>query len=270
MSAYSDAILARNPVGYWRLGETSGTNANDESSNNNGGTYTSVTLNQTSLLEGDANPAVRFEDTIIRKVEVPRIAAYEIADSLTLTLWMKPTSPDPGGSNRAVVVYNLNDDPWPWGFHHAGHLGHPQAYQFTTGHSGTGNDQLFSSSSGTDPGPKAEFPHDEVAFVVCTYDGTRKQIFKNGCLVRYRDITDGPIDTYVSDQKIIMGMGPFGNNATWDWHGYLDEVAVFDTVLDDDDVKSLWQIGSQSLLGGCLPGGPVWGLATGGPALHLL
>lgn len=38
--AYSDTILADSPVAYWRLQETSGTNADDATANNNDGTFT--------------------------------------------------------------------------------------------------------------------------------------------------------------------------------------------------------------------------------------
>jgi hypothetical protein len=36
---YRSDVLADNPVGYWRLGETSGTTATDETANNHSGTY---------------------------------------------------------------------------------------------------------------------------------------------------------------------------------------------------------------------------------------
>lgn len=59
-TAYVDEVLADSPVGYWRLGETSGTSAADSGSAAIAGTYTGgYTLNQTSLLTSDtANKAV--------------------------------------------------------------------------------------------------------------------------------------------------------------------------------------------------------------------
>lgn len=58
--AYRDAVLATNPVAYWRLGEASGTVARDEIGANNGTYVGSPTLGVAGLLSGDANTAVTF------------------------------------------------------------------------------------------------------------------------------------------------------------------------------------------------------------------
>ena len=75
MSAFSDWVLSKSPLNYWRLNEPSGTNANDLGSGNNDGTYvgsptlgvaggtpdsdTAVDLNGTSqyITTGTAVPA---------------------------------------------------------------------------------------------------------------------------------------------------------------------------------------------------------------------
>lgn len=65
-TAYSAAVLADSPVGYWRLGEASGTSAADSSGNANAGTYTgTVTLGQSGALamepDGSSNAAALFD-----------------------------------------------------------------------------------------------------------------------------------------------------------------------------------------------------------------
>jgi hypothetical protein len=56
---YSTEVLADSPSLYWRLGESVGTTAADASGNARTGTYgSSVTLNQTGAISGDANTAV--------------------------------------------------------------------------------------------------------------------------------------------------------------------------------------------------------------------
>ncbi|MFN8450264.1 MAG: hypothetical protein U0521_17180 [Anaerolineae bacterium] len=45
-------------VGYWRLNETSGSTIADAGANGFNGTYTGVTLNDTTFLDGE--PAPRF------------------------------------------------------------------------------------------------------------------------------------------------------------------------------------------------------------------
>lgn len=62
MSQYSDLILSRSPVGYWRLGESSGTNATDSGGNGYNGTYTGgFSLSQAGVIFGDANAAVDLD-----------------------------------------------------------------------------------------------------------------------------------------------------------------------------------------------------------------
>ncbi|MGH9025947.1 MAG: LamG-like jellyroll fold domain-containing protein, partial [Acidimicrobiia bacterium] len=54
--------MADAPVGYWRFGETSGTNAADESANANPGKYLNgVVLGVPGAVQTDANPAARFD-----------------------------------------------------------------------------------------------------------------------------------------------------------------------------------------------------------------
>ncbi len=58
--AYSEEVLADSPMLYWRLGETSGSTAEDSSTNNRDGTYDGPTLGVTGLLVGDADKAASF------------------------------------------------------------------------------------------------------------------------------------------------------------------------------------------------------------------
>ena len=63
-ASYRNAVLASNPLGYWRLGETSGTTAADSSGNARNGTYTGgYTQGASSALGTDANKAVTFNGT---------------------------------------------------------------------------------------------------------------------------------------------------------------------------------------------------------------
>lgn len=63
-SAFRSQVLALNPHFYWRLGETSGTIANDETANARNGTYTGAyTLNRPSSLAQDNNPSIDFSST---------------------------------------------------------------------------------------------------------------------------------------------------------------------------------------------------------------
>jgi hypothetical protein len=54
-------VLADQPIGYWRLGETSGTTAADSSGYQRSGIYVNApTLGAASLLSSDPNALVRL------------------------------------------------------------------------------------------------------------------------------------------------------------------------------------------------------------------
>jgi len=58
---YDRLVLGDGPIAYWRLGEPSGTNANDETANNRDGTYVNTpTLGVAGNLVGDSDTAVSF------------------------------------------------------------------------------------------------------------------------------------------------------------------------------------------------------------------
>lgn len=56
---YAEAVITNSPIGYWRLGELSGTTAFDCVGGNNG-TYTSPILGQAGALAPDTDKCVRF------------------------------------------------------------------------------------------------------------------------------------------------------------------------------------------------------------------
>ena len=81
--AYNNEVLALSPSAYWRLGESSGTNATDETGNYDG-TYTnSPTLGATGLLEGDSDTAITTNGT--NYVDCGDILSFERTDEFSLT-----------------------------------------------------------------------------------------------------------------------------------------------------------------------------------------
>ena len=96
--SYSATVLADSPVGYWRLGDASGTSAIDSSGNSITGTYTvatngSFTLGTTGLLAGDSDTAV----TLTRGtsggnggyIDCTTNALLNVGDTFTLEAWIK-------------------------------------------------------------------------------------------------------------------------------------------------------------------------------------
>jgi hypothetical protein len=97
--SYSSTILAESGlVLYARLGEASGTNATDSSTNSNTGTYVNTpTLGTAGLLSGDPDTAVTFAAGSSQCVTFPHIAALNVGDNVTFECWVKHTMAVTGG-----------------------------------------------------------------------------------------------------------------------------------------------------------------------------
>jgi hypothetical protein len=93
--AYTALVTADAPVGWWRLGETSGTTAADASGNGRTGTYSgAITLNQPGALTlgGDTNASALFPGTnSTARVEVPDHASLDL-NAFTVECWVYLTS----------------------------------------------------------------------------------------------------------------------------------------------------------------------------------
>ena len=103
-SAYGRAIATDRPLGWWRLGETSGSVAVDQMGANNG-TYSAsgVTLGQTGLVATDPNKAAAFNGSS-GSVAIPPASLFSLGRAITLEAWIKPTSLPANGAFRSVLT----------------------------------------------------------------------------------------------------------------------------------------------------------------------
>jgi len=106
--AFATAVLALNPLVYWRLGDSSGP-AVDASPNGRDGTYTGgPTLGATGLLHGSADTAVAFDgsdDVVSRSNE----AWMNPSGALTVIALVNPTSV----TGRRTIVAKWDDTSYP-------------------------------------------------------------------------------------------------------------------------------------------------------------
>ncbi len=86
---YPNTVLADSPVGYWRLGESSGTVANSEVNNSTmvGAYQSTPTLGVSGALAGDADTAATF--TTAKDVKVTGTALLNVVNSFTIEAWVK-------------------------------------------------------------------------------------------------------------------------------------------------------------------------------------
>ena len=88
---YRGEVMTDNPVAYWRLGESSGTVAADETANKYAGTYQGViALGQPGALAGDANTAPGF-DGVDDQVNMGNPAKASFGTrNFSVEAWIKP------------------------------------------------------------------------------------------------------------------------------------------------------------------------------------
>jgi hypothetical protein len=88
---YSSVILADAPLGYWRLGETTGSTASDSSGNNYTGTYVSCTQGSASLILNNAGNLSVSGNGTSSQITVGAISAlYNLNNNCSIELWYKP------------------------------------------------------------------------------------------------------------------------------------------------------------------------------------
>jgi RHS repeat-associated protein len=86
--SYRQVVMADTPTAYWRLGENSGTSANDQAGNNTGTLRGGVTVGQGGALWGDSDPAYKFDGSTGYISVTPFVGA---ATALTVEVWLKTT-----------------------------------------------------------------------------------------------------------------------------------------------------------------------------------
>jgi hypothetical protein len=109
---YYDEVVADSPLGYWRLGEASGTVAADEQAFKNGTYYNSPTLGVAGAIAGDT--AATFNGSN-QYVDIAHDAAWNSTD-ITVEAWVKTTtallglivSRDTGGSSNRDFQFRVN------------------------------------------------------------------------------------------------------------------------------------------------------------------
>lgn len=220
MSAYSDLILGESGlVGYWRLGEGSGSLIDASANSNDGTAVNSPTYGATGLLVGDADTALDFENGSTQYVSVADHATLDCGDTFSWECWIKPESYSGGvlackGSNSFYVAFN-----------------------------GSGNIRLGKTSVGDICASTTTIGTGTTAHVVCTKNGATSKIYINGV-----DVTGSVTDRTISNTAIALFIAAFvaGLEATYD--GVMDEVAYYNVALSQAQVTAHYNAG-QGIFG---------------------
>lgn len=93
MSVYSDLVLSRNPLVYYRRGELAGPTCEDETGQGRDGTYSdSPTFGAPGLLAGDPDTAVRQDGIAVAQGTSTPDAAWMHTNVFTAECWIRATN----------------------------------------------------------------------------------------------------------------------------------------------------------------------------------
>jgi len=240
-AGYRTAVLASAPLGYWRLGDASGTAAKDTSGNARTGTATSVTWGTGSALATDNNTAATFNGTS-SYVDTGNLGVAQATATFTDEAWIKTSATQTSG---------------PWAVTEG----------LSTG--GTANNQGL----GIDPtsGTKARFGiHDStgaffsVIGATSVTNGAWHHVVgvRNGSTLSL--YVDGKLDAQATGQSIgtitadVSSLGALKrNNLMYYFNGSIDEAAIYPRALSQAEINGHYRAGQSNYAGTVAPNGPV-------------
>ncbi|MGI0075912.1 MAG: LamG domain-containing protein [Nitrosopumilaceae archaeon] len=238
--SYTSEVLADTPVGYWRLGDQSGTTASDSSGNARNGTYTGgFTLQAGGLIAEDSNDAVSFNGTTGYVDLGTNIFGPVLNGSARVTIeaWFIPNSAS-GTQWFLFIPINV-----------AANVG------VGIGLSGTGIRGQARSVTGdlTQTATATSLAViGKPVYVACVFDfsaapsGKRIKVYINGRLETNTAVTFANA-TYTNgtpDNQDSIGAGNSGTTQNEFFNGIIDEVAIYTTELSATRILAHWDAGS--------------------------
>ena len=221
---YRALVLGDNPVGYWRLGESSGTTAASETGTNSGTYVNGPTLGVAGALKGSSNTAASFNGST-QYVDVPSSASLNASTGVSVEAWVKPAVM-PGAGNTGTIAMKASDPPYAYWL---------QVTDTDRAKFGVGVGGVNHPLSAGGVVAAGSWYH-----LVGTYDGSVQRLYVNGALVASQAQT-GNVDTVAGNFRI-------GTTRASEWfNGAIDDVAVYDKALTPAQVQAHYEAGAQSL-----------------------
>lgn len=216
---YYDAVIADGPIGYWRLGEPSGTTAFDDLGLNDGTYSGSPTLGVTgSLLDGDPDTAATFAAASSQSVTVTDDASLDMAGDITVECLAKFT-----GSGVMVVAAKYNN---------AG-SGQENGWLLLTDVGGVQFDGRDGNLTYHSSGNSGSINDGAWHHLVGQREGSVWQIWVDGTQASSDDV--GTSGTLANNVPLRIGRNTdlVGGAGAFYFTGSIDEVALYDYALSD-------------------------------------
>lgn len=232
---YGKAVLADSPSGYWRLNETTGNLAADSSGNHNSAYFQSdsstFAQGQTGFLPFPGNSAVHFNggsvfgpyntnSAILSQDYSPNLQPFAYADNFTIEAWVKDTSPlptndlDPNNGSRMIFAGNF-------GFG-LSELNEPHFVTY-------GRKDYFLTSVHVSPNQWHQ--------MAVSFTGFDATFYLDGANVGIVSVAHNGGSAQTATQFAI------GRRTTAEapWLGDIDEVAIYPTILTDEQILNHYQ-----------------------------
>jgi acid phosphatase type 7 len=223
-SSYS-GVVSSTPglVGYWRLGESSGTTACDSTGHDNGTYLTGTTLGVSGAISGDPDTAVTLNGSS-GQVSVPAASSLNVGDNFTIEAWVKRGSSKTGVNQ---VVASKQEGSWVLMFNESDKL---------TLRRSTVADIATSTVATTDTSGWH--------YVVATKNGSSVHLYLDGV-----DVTGAVSNQTMpnNSQPLVIGQ----STGTAYFKGSVDETALYNTALTPTQITQHYNAGISA------PGDPV-------------
>lgn len=210
-----------NTISSWR-GEN---NAQDGFGSNHG-----TALNGAGFADGMVGRAFHFDAAQQSAVRIPAPAALDNPTAITLEAWVFPTS-FPNGA-PSVVRKNMDGTGNPQFLLAVGNGLTPGLPHFNSGVPGAG-------PTGSTPIPLNAWTH-----LAGTYDGTTAILYMNGVIVESLSVS-GTIPSGTRD--LFIGNEDSSTDRAFD--GLIDELAIYDSALSNDEILRIFNAGSSGKCG---------------------
>lgn len=222
-SPYKEAVLATSGlVSLWPLDEASG-NALDAKGSNPGEAHGTITRAQTSLLPNGEGKSALFDGST-GYFSVPNSASLEIADTVSLETWFKPTA-------LGLAAHSTFAD---LGAGSASFRMEKTSNKVSTVKSGN---LVLTESTTT----SSELPY----HVVFTKTGATVKLYINGV-----DVTGSVTNATMEKSSGEKTIGRHAASSIEFMKGYLQFPAVYNAALSEATVKAHYAAGSQSTIPG--------------------
>ena len=223
LCAMSQAAEDPSLVLYFDFEEGGGDTVKDRSGYGNDGTI------EGDAARGDGKIGKGLEIDIGSFVLVPDSDDFKITDELTLACWVKPTAFAPEAWQGNTLDFLVCR--WNWG------QGDHRCYEmYLQSH----KPAMVVSSDGTDGGGSVVAAAEPIALdqwvnIMGIFDGSKVKIYVDG---EEKGSEDHKGNILAGEGPIVIGDNNFGGAPDFHFVGVIDEVAVYDRVLNQNEIEA--------------------------------